>query len=162
MVEQRIENPCVVSSILTRGTGAMLVGLVKIMLFMSFLGGSVFSLQVYDTYDKVKATNPNVRISDIIKTQGSHWIEKVKGMAQLEKQARSGIKKIAMGEVKKAIKMYYLDHNNYPSNINELVGEYLEKDTDIIGDPSFYYRKLYNGYKVGVTLETGENYEITN
>ncbi len=140
----------------------MLVTIVKIMLFVGFAGSTIFSAQVYDKYDEVKKTNPNMSLIDVIKMQGEEWINNTKKFARLEKTAKSEIKKIALSEVKKALKIYYLDHNKYPIRFKDLVGEYIEPDAKIIKEPSFYYFQTYKGYRIGVTLDTGEKYEITN
>ncbi|MBL7058664.1 hypothetical protein ISS03_04985 [Patescibacteria group bacterium] len=140
----------------------MLVGLVKIMLFIGFLGTSVFSFQAYDRYDEAKKGNPNISLFDVIKDEGEAWVSKAKRVARLEKEAKSSIKIIAVGQVKRALKMYYLDKNKYPATISELKGEYLEEDTQIIQDPTFRYFKTYSGYKINITLDNGEKYQITD
>lgn len=138
----------------------MLFKLIKLIIFVSFIGGTVFSFQTYDRYVKAKLENPDISLLEVIKQEGKSWLEFGKKTINLEKKAKGEIKKLALDEVARALKIYYLDNAQYPFTINELIPEYINKDANIVKDPTFHYYSSIQGYQMEVELEIGEKYII--
>ena len=123
-------------------------------------GSTIFGFQVADTYTELKKEGKEIVWSNLLKSEFTKFKEKASRVTRLDKLARGEIKKIAVSEVERALKIYYLDNKKYPLSIKELVGEYIEKDATIIQDKTFYYRKRGNGYVIGITLDNGDKHEI--
>lgn len=141
----------------------MFGGLIKLIIVVSIAGGTIFSFDVYDEYSKAKTDNPDIKLLKVVKESGQKWTEKIKSAASLENTAKGEIQKIKLGQIERALKMYHAEYGKYPFSIDELKNEgYIEKNIDILEDPSFYYSSFISGFKIGLELESGEKYEINN
>ena len=124
------------------------------------LSSTVFGFKVADTYTELKEEGKEIIWEDLLKSEFNEMYSDIKRITKLEKQARSEIEKMAINEVKRALRMYYLDHQKYPMRIDELLKDYIEEDAEIIKNESFYYRSIGSGYTLGIILDNGEKYEI--
>ena len=138
----------------------MIFGILKILILGSAMASTVFGLQVADTYVELKDEGKEIVWKDLLKSEFNEMYDKAVRLIRIDEYARGEIKKVALTEIERALRLYYLDYKKYPLTINELLKEYIIEDAKIIQDKSFYYRSIGVGYTIGVTLDSGEKYEV--
>ena len=126
---------------------------------------TILSFYWLDGYDKAKMQNQDITFTDYIKIDIQKMQAAFQEIPQIIKEAIQSKDKIRVGSINKlveALEIYDMDYGQYPQDINEIIGSYI--NSSIIEEKSFYYTPRFNGsgYKMGIMLDSGEIYEANN
>ena len=119
----------------------------------------------FDGYDKVKAQDKNITFAGYVKTDIQKMQKAFLEIPKIIKEAISSKDQLTIGSINtlaEGLEIYLIDYGQYPQDINEVIGFYVK--SNVAREEDFYYKPRFNGsgYKLGITLDSGELYEINN
>jgi hypothetical protein len=165
VVEQRTENPCVVSSILTPGTSMRFFSVKNGIIVSLFAVLTILCFYCWDGYNKAKIQDETISFGEYLKSDAIKTKEAVKEIPDILKESVESKDKVKIGSINKlaeALEIYNIENERYPEDLEEIIGFYI--NTGIVQEKSFYYEPGIggNGYIMGIRLGNDEIYEVSN
>jgi len=127
---------------------------------------STLGFHFYDGYYEAKQQGVDVSYPAYVKQRLDEIGTGLKQVPDIAAEAHRSSDDIVMGSMQKieqALLMYNLNTNEYPADIEELLGDYLSPDNKIITQESFTYRRTaQGGYAMSIVLPvSGKKYIVS-
>jgi|GEM_PF-1473355 len=136
----------------------------SIFFFIAVIITATLALHWYDGYRAAKEQGQDITYPEYIKEQAKAVKEGLGEIPNIVIEAQKGTDDItrgALAKIAEALFIYNLNTGEYPSAIEELLGDYIPENNKVIRNESFFYRRTGSGYEMGVTLPvSGEKYII--
>ncbi len=134
------------------------------LIFGLVASGSMFIFRWMDGYEMAKKENEEIGFSEYVKSDIGQILTSLRELPAIVKDAKVGADNVKIAYVNRLAQVLdlYADEqgNGYPLDLSELVGSYIDKKSDPSNMKGLAYQRIFNGYELSITLDSGEIFTV--